>query len=119
SDVCAANWEPDDPMDRRRARAAALRARHGALSLGTVTAEDATSGRADLVGERGRVRLTLLLAPRPDGRVQRYEAVSVMPASDALSEAARRLAGLAGSVDAGALAGLCEPGAAVDEAARK
>jgi CubicO group peptidase (beta-lactamase class C family) len=115
----ADNVELDDTLERRRARAAALRARHGALLLGAVTAEDATSGTADLIGERGRVRLTLLLAPRPDGRVQRYEAVSVMPASDALIEATRRLAALAGASDAGALAALLEPGAAVDEAARQ
>jgi hypothetical protein len=115
----ADNVELDDPLGRRRAEAAALRARHGALSPGAVTAEDATSGRAELTGERGRVRLTLQLAPRPQGRVQHYEAVSVMPATDELMECARRLAGLAASPDARALAELLEPGAPVSETARK
>jgi hypothetical protein len=109
----------DDPLDRRRAQASALRARHGTLSPGPVTAVRATRGHAELIGERGRVRLTVELAPRPDGRVQDYEATSVVPASDALVAAARRLADLAASPDPDGLAALLEPGADAVEAARR
>ncbi len=115
----ADNVELDDSLERRRAHAAALRARHGALSVASVAAEDATSGRAELRGERGRVRLTLQLAPRPRGRVQRYEAVSVMPASDRLMASARQLTGLAASPDVRALTELLAPDVPVSEVARK
>ena len=85
----------------------------------SVTAERATAGRAELRGERGRVRVSFQLSPRPEARIQKYDATSVMPASAALVEAATRLAELAATPDRVALAALLEAGSDVSDAARK
>ena len=115
----ADNVALDDPLDRRAAEAARLRERHGALTVESVTAERATAGRAELRGERGRVRVSFQLSPRPEARIQKYDATSVMPASAALVEAATRLAELAATPDRVALAALLEAGTDVSDAARK
>jgi len=115
----ADNVALDDPLERRRAAAAVLRARHGPLRVASVTAERATRGEAVLAGERGSVRVSLELAPRPPGRVQGYKATSVLPPSEALLAAAARLAGLAAAPDREALASLLPDGADVDDVARR
>jgi hypothetical protein len=117
TELFADNVALDDPLDRRAAEAARLRERHGALSLRSVTPERATRGSADLEGERGAVRLWLQLSPRA-GRVQGYEATSVMPASDALAAASARLADLAAAPDREALAEILALGADVAAAVR-
>jgi CubicO group peptidase (beta-lactamase class C family) len=115
----ADNVALDDTLERRAAAAGRLRERHGELRVDSVTPERATRGRAELAGERGRVQLTLQISPRPPVRVQRYEATSVVPASEALVEAATRLAQLAVEPSRDALVSLLEAGADVDGAARQ
>jgi CubicO group peptidase (beta-lactamase class C family) len=115
----ADNVALDDPLDRRAAQAARLRALHGALTVESVTAERATRGLAQLRGERGRVRVSFQLSPRPDGRVQKYDVTSVLPASAGLVVAATRLAALAAAPDPAALAALLEADADVNDAARE
>src|SRR5206468_4264624 len=47
----ADNVAPDDSLERRAAAAAALRERHGRLTVGGIDADRATRGRARLTGE--------------------------------------------------------------------
>ena len=114
----ADNLALDNSLDRRAADAARARERHGALSVRSVTPERATRGTAELAGERGQARLSLLLSPH-GGRVQGYELTSVMPASEPLGAAATRLAALSAAPDRQALATLLDPAADVAAAARE
>jgi CubicO group peptidase (beta-lactamase class C family) len=114
----ADNVAPDDPLERRAAAAAALSERHGALKVDAVVPDGATSGHADLSGERGRVRVDIELAPLAAMPVQRYDVKSVFPPSPALLEAAARLAHLAAAPDPDALAALLDPAADAREAVR-
>jgi CubicO group peptidase (beta-lactamase class C family) len=115
----ADNVALDDPLDRRRAAAAGLRERHGAVRVASVAAERATRGAVELVGERGTVRVELQLSPENPPRVQKYDVTSVLPASEALMSLASRLAALAGTADPATLAPLLDPATDLDDAARR
>lgn len=117
--LLADNAALDDPLPRRRAAAARLGDRHGPLAVAFVGPDRTTRGAVDLAGERGRVRVAIELAPWPPGHVQRYDLVSVVPATPALLAAMARLAALAAAPDLDDLASLLEPGADVDDAARR
>jgi hypothetical protein len=117
--IFADNVAPDDPLERRAAMAAALRERHGALTVDRIDADRATRGRAEVVGERGRIRVTIQLAPLSGTPVQRYDLTSALPPSDALLDAASRLARLAGTGDVESLAALLDPGVDVPATARQ
>jgi len=70
-DLFADNVFQDDPRDRRRSQAEALRDRvGGSLTIEAIEAESAKKATARL---RGDLRITVWLAPTVSPRIQEYE----------------------------------------------
>ncbi|MGE0424106.1 MAG: serine hydrolase domain-containing protein [Reyranellaceae bacterium] len=69
--VFADNVAPDEPLAARQRAAAALVARHGALKLARIDAEDRSSGRIVAHSATGEVTIAFQLAPV--GGVQKYD----------------------------------------------
>ena len=90
----AMNVELDEPLDLRRAAIEALKGRHGALRPDeSEPVESSTELHLAwwLEGERGRVRVELLLSPEMQPRVQAFNLMSVPEPPDALRRAAERI----------------------------
>jgi CubicO group peptidase (beta-lactamase class C family) len=115
----ADNVAPDLSLDHRAVAAASLRDRHGAFSVESVEADRATRGRADLAGERGRIRVAIQLAPLSATPVQRYEITSIVAPSPALRDAAAHLARFAGTGAAQSLGTVLDPHADHQSTARQ
>jgi hypothetical protein len=102
TDLFAMNVELDEPLADRQAAMAKIQATHGALTpdeADTVTTWGPGHVEWWLRGERGRVRVEMILDPESPPRVQWLEVASV-------SEPSPRLAGIA----AGIVALLAAPG---------
>ena len=90
----AMNVELDEPLASRRAFLERLRVRHGALRRDeSEPVESLTSYHAIwwLAGERGRVRVEILLSPELPPRVQTFAVTSVPEAVATLQDAAERI----------------------------
>ena len=91
-DTLAMNMDLDEPLDRRRAEIERLRATHGRLSPDPD--EPATSLSSFdqtwwMCGERGRVRVEMLLSPEPVPRIQTLNLTSApVPSPDLVELAA-------------------------------
>jgi hypothetical protein len=91
--LAASNLSLDVPRERRKKELADLRASHGACRPdGALVAENALRGSWRLACDRGRIRLSLTLAPTEPPRIQALSAVSALPLAPALQSAAERLA---------------------------
>jgi hypothetical protein len=91
--LAASNLSLDRPQARRKKELEALRVAHGACRPdGPIDAENALRGEWWLACDRGRVRVSLTLAPTSPPRVQHLETVSVLPLSPGLEAAAATLA---------------------------
>jgi CubicO group peptidase (beta-lactamase class C family) len=113
--IVADNLFLDRPRDKRRAETEALRTRHGSCRPeGPLRAENALRGQWTLSCERGRISVSVTLAPTAPPRVQYLETVSALPLSQGLETLARKLASRIGSAGA-PVKDLLAPG--VDEAA--
>ncbi len=91
AETFAMNVELDEPLESRRAAIEALNGRHGVLrSDESEPAESSTQFHLAwwLAGERGRVRVELLLSPELPPRVQAFNLTSVPEPSEALRRAA-------------------------------
>ena len=87
TDTFAMNMDLDEPMDQRRAEVERLRTVHGRLEADP-DAPPTSLSSFDLTwwmrGERGRVRVELLLSPEPDPRIQKLAFTSAPePAAEA------------------------------------
>ena len=95
AEVFAFNVDLDDPFERRRAEIDRIRERHGALTPDRDLPEESDSP-AHLVwwlrGERGRVRVEILLTGERPPRVQSFELRSVPDPSPAMVDVVRRVA---------------------------
>jgi CubicO group peptidase (beta-lactamase class C family) len=90
----AMNVELDEPLDSRRAAVEALKARHGALVPDeSEPLESSTEFHLAwwLRGERGRVRVEILLSPELPPLIQTFKLTSVPEPSAALRGAAQRI----------------------------
>ena len=96
----AMNVELDEPLDIRRAAIDRLREVHGALRPDESAATESLSP-AHLAwwmdGERGRVKVEILLSPERPPRIQALTLTSVPEPPAALTAVAERLAGLLGT----------------------
>jgi len=96
----AMNVDLDEPLARRRAAMERLREVHGVLEPDPA-AEPETHGPSHLAwwmrGERGRLRVEILMSPERPPRVQALTLTSVPEPPPALVEVARRLVGLLGT----------------------
>jgi CubicO group peptidase (beta-lactamase class C family) len=96
----AMNVELDEPLQRRRAAMDRLREAHGRLRP-DASAKTESASPAHLawwmVGERGRVKVEILLSPERPPRVQALTLMSVPDPSPALAAIADRLAALLGT----------------------
>jgi CubicO group peptidase (beta-lactamase class C family) len=116
--LAADNLSLDRPREARRSEFEALRAAHGACRpQGPLRAENALRGEWWLECERGKVRLSLTLAPTRPPRIQDLALTSVLPPTPALREAASRLAARVGAA-APAVDDLLAPGADSGQVAR-
>ncbi|WP_325233458.1 serine hydrolase [Sphingobium sp.] len=98
------------PVDRWRAVAADLRARHGQpLSLGSVRSETATAGQVEIRFERATVGFTLVISPQPPHRVIGLHIIGARTAHDSLDKVMADIAALPGST-AFAIAKLTDAG---------
>jgi hypothetical protein len=98
-DLFAMNVELDEPLARRRAEFDRLRLAHGSLRPDPATQPEAKSAahlRWWMRGERGRVRLEILLSPERRPRVQKLTVASIPEPHAALREIAEVLVGLLG-----------------------
>jgi CubicO group peptidase (beta-lactamase class C family) len=107
ADAFAMNVDLDEPLTRRRAEMERLRAVHGDLVADPDEPETYLS-RLDLAwwmrGERGRVKVGILLSPEPVPRIQDLTLASVPePSPEAGSAAARIAAIISSGSDASAL----------------
>lgn len=85
------------PLDRWRAIAADLRARHGKpVALGAVRTESATAGQVEIRYERATVGFTLVVAPQPPGRVIGLQIVGARTADDSFDKVMADLTALPG-----------------------
>ncbi len=85
------------PLDRWRAIAADLRARHGTpVALGAVRTESATAGQVEIRYERATVGFTLVVAPQPPGRVIGLQIVGARIADDSFDKVMADLTALPG-----------------------
>ena len=90
----AMNVELDEPVASRKAFVAGLRERHGELRRDDAEpVESSTSYHASwwLAGERGRVRVEILLSPELPPRVQTFAVTSVPEPPASLATAAARI----------------------------
>ncbi|MFL5675349.1 MAG: serine hydrolase domain-containing protein [Chloroflexota bacterium] len=97
--VFAMNVALDEPMDRRRAEIERLRSVHGALRPDTTEPVESDSPAALawwLRGERGRVRVEILLDPEVPPRVQALSVRSVPDPPESLAAIAARMVALLG-----------------------
>jgi serine-type D-Ala-D-Ala carboxypeptidase/endopeptidase len=106
------NIELDEPLAERRARIEKLRALHGRLVPDD--SEPATSTSPAhlewwLVGERGCVKVEILLSPEPEPRVQTFDVTSVPEPGSEMSAVAQAIVGAIGATSpawpAGAILG--------------
>jgi hypothetical protein len=99
ADLFAMNVDLDEPLALRRATLEGLREAHGPLRPDE-TVPPTSASAADLtwwmVGERGRVRLEILLSPERPPRVQALRIRSVFEPSGYLVDLATRVAALLG-----------------------
>jgi CubicO group peptidase (beta-lactamase class C family) len=96
----AMNMELDEPIEVRRAALDKLRAVHGALRPDPeepVVSWSPAHLQWWLAGERGRVRVEILLSPERPPRVQSFDATSVPEPPAPLAAVARRVAALLGA----------------------
>lgn len=85
------------PLDRWRAIAADLRARHGTpVALGAVRTESATAGQVEIRYERATVGFTLVVAPQSPGRVIGLQIVGARTADDSFDKVMADLTALPG-----------------------
>ena len=94
SQLFAMNIELDEPIAARKAFIEGLRARHGALRPDPdIPTESLTSHHLVwwLAGERGRLKLEILMSPELPPRVQTFAITSVPEPPDALRDAAQRI----------------------------
>ena len=95
----AMNVDLDEPLALRRTAIERLREAHGALRADETVPAVSTSA-ADLTwwmtGERGRVRLEILLSPERPPRVQALRITSVLEPSEYLLDVATRLMAILG-----------------------
>jgi CubicO group peptidase (beta-lactamase class C family) len=94
SDLLAMNVDLDEPLDKRAAFLAQLRERHGRLRRDpSEPVESQTAFHATwwLVGERGRVKVEILLSPELPPKVQTFALTSVPEPSPSLRSAAERI----------------------------
>ena len=90
--LAADNLSLDLPQARRSQKFAELRAAHGACRAdGPIQAENALRGGRWLACERGRLRVSLTLAPSEPPRLQQLETVSALPLAPVLAAAAAKL----------------------------
>ena len=93
--LAADNLELDVPRARRRQEFEELRVRHGACHPdGALAAENALRGAWTLACERGRLRVSVTLAPTLPPRVQALETTSMPALGEGMRHAVERLAGL-------------------------
>lgn len=86
------------PVDRWRAVAADLRARHGRpLALGAVRVDSATAGQVEIRYERATVGFTLVVAPQSPNLVVGLHIVGARTANDSLAKVMADIAALPGS----------------------
>jgi CubicO group peptidase (beta-lactamase class C family) len=105
--LLAMNVDLDEPIGSRRAFVERLRARHGALRRDeSEPVESLTSFHAIwwLAGERGRVRVEILLSPELPPKVQTFGLTSVPEPPARLRDAAERLLGVMQPTDSGPVA---------------
>jgi hypothetical protein len=105
--LLAMNVDLDEPIGSRRAFVERLRARHGALRRDeSEPVESLTSFHAIwwLAGERGRVRVEILLSPELPPKVQTFGLTSVPEPPARLRHAAERLLGVMQPTDSGPVA---------------
>jgi hypothetical protein len=108
--LAADNLSLDVPRDKRKKEFADLHRAHGACRpQGGLEAENALRGEWWLACERGRLKLSVTLAPTQPPRVQFIEATSVLPLAPALEAAASRLVGRLGA-PSGTVDDLVAPG---------
>ncbi len=117
----AMNVDMDEPLSRRHAEIERLKAVHGALVPDPDEPEVALSS-ADLEwwmrGERGRVKVGILLSPEPEPRIQDLRLTSVPEPSRDLAAIAARIATMLMTSDAADLASLdLRPASALDPVA--
>ena len=96
----AMNVELDEPIERRRAAIDRLREAHGRLRPdASATTESLSPAHLAwwMAGERGRVKVEILLSPERPPRVQALTLTSVPDPSPALAAIADRLAALLGT----------------------
>jgi CubicO group peptidase (beta-lactamase class C family) len=96
AELFAMNVDLDEPIASRRAFVERLRARHGALRRDeSEPVESLTSYHAIwwLAGERGRVRVEILLSPELPPKVQTFSLTSVPEPLPRLRAAAERIVG--------------------------
>ncbi len=90
--VAAMNLLLDRSLERRRREFETLREKHGECRAGSgIEAENALRGKWTLDCERGRVRISVTLAPTLPPSVQDLEVASVLPPSPGFSTAASAL----------------------------
>ena len=91
----AMNVELDEPLELRKASIAKVRERHGRLRRDEATPEESLTSYHLvwwLTGDRGRVKVELLLSPELPPRVQTFALTSVPEPPDLLRRAAERVA---------------------------
>ena len=73
SRIFADNVAPDESLVERRARAEALKARHGELSFARVETKSRSAGRVVARSSTAEVVIAFSLAPTAGGKIQKYD----------------------------------------------
>jgi hypothetical protein len=117
--MAADNLFLDAPLEARRRQVEAIRTRLGACRPGGgFEVENALRGTWKMSCERGLLRVAITLAPTMPPKVQYWEITPVGQLPPAIDAAVKAIAGIVGSPDRTALAGLIDPGVDADAAAR-
>ncbi|HET9345488.1 MAG TPA: serine hydrolase domain-containing protein [Candidatus Limnocylindrales bacterium] len=96
SSLFAMNVDLDEPLADRRAALERLRATHGRLTAEETPGQSYSPANVEwwMKGERGRVRIEILLDPERPPRVQMLDVTSVPEPTERLAAFASRVAGL-------------------------
>src|SRR5215212_1649835 len=107
SSTFAMNVDLDEPLELRKAAVARIRDRHGELRRDETTPDESlTSYHLAwwLQGDRGRVRVEILLSPEVPPKVQAFSITSVPEPPGFLREAAERIVAAMAAPEAGPVA---------------
>jgi hypothetical protein len=117
--MAADNLFLDAPLEARRRQVEAIRARLGACRPdGAFEVENALRGTWKMSCERGSLRVAITLAPTMPPGVQYWEITPIGQLPPAVAAAVKAVAGIIGSSNRTAVAGLLDPGVDAEAAAR-